>query len=254
MTRPLGSAHERISALRERVCWGRQRAGAPIKVRMAELRPLSGCAPFSGQYASRRSCYKHSVAEKRADTILELMQFIERATLNRALTDLTDDELHWEPHRGAWGVRPRSRCTTATPIGDGDWVMDFDEPLVIEAYSGGAPEPMATIAWLISHIASVPGMLATRDFLGGDLRGGRDAPFMYQAVIFHDAEHAVSTLRDGWLALETALRDAADEALERPSVEYYGPSSGMQLTLGALNEVSHHGTQMCMLRDLFAHR
>jgi len=194
------------------------------------------------------------VAEKRADTILELMRYIERATLNRALTDLTDDELHWEPHRGAWGVRPRSVCTTATPIGDGDWVMDFDEPLVIKAYSGGPPEPMATIAWLISHIGSVPGMLATRDFLGGDLQGGRDAPFMYQAVIFHDADHAVTTLRDGWRALESALRDATDEALERPSVEYYGPSNGMQLTVGALNEVSHHGTQMCMLRDLFAHR
>ena len=208
------------------------------------MRPLPDCVRCRRPITALR--YKTSVAEKRADTILELMQFIERATLNRALTGLTDDELHWEPHRGAWGVRPRSDCTTATPIGDGDWVMDFDEPLVIEAYRGGPPEPMATIAWLISHIGSVPGMLAAREFLGGDLRGGRGAPFMYQAVIFHDADHAVSTLRDGWRALETALRDATDEALERPSVEYYGPSNGMQLTVGALNEVSHHGTQICM--------
>lgn len=49
------------------------------------------------------------VAEKRADTILNLMLFIELFTLNRLWNGLTDEEMHWEPHAGAWGVSPASR-------------------------------------------------------------------------------------------------------------------------------------------------
>src|SRR5688572_11107730 len=64
------------------------------------------------------------VAEKRADTILNLMLFIELFTLNRLWNGLTDEEMHWEPHAGAWGVRRRSECTTPTPMGTGEWVID----------------------------------------------------------------------------------------------------------------------------------
>lgn len=216
------------------------------------MRPLPDCVRCRRRITPLR--YKTSVAEKRADTILELMQFIERATLNRALTGLTDDELHWEPHRGAWGVRPRSDCTTATPIGDGDWVMDFESRSSSSPIAAALPNPWRRSPGSSRTSGRYPGCWQREIFSAAIYGGGSGAPFMYQAVIFHDADHAVSTLRDGWRALETALRDATDEALERPSVEHYGPSNGMQLTVGALNEVSHRGTQMCMLRDLFAHR
>jgi hypothetical protein len=75
----------------------------------------------------------------------------------------------------------------------------------------------------------------------------------YQPVVFDTADAAVRTMRAGWRALDRALQSsgATDEALERPSVEYYGPSSGMQLTMSALHEISHHSTQVCVLRDLF---
>jgi hypothetical protein len=37
------------------------------------------------------------VAEKRAETLLEMMLFIELFTLNRAWKGLTDAELPWDP-------------------------------------------------------------------------------------------------------------------------------------------------------------
>jgi hypothetical protein len=191
------------------------------------------------------------VAGKRADTILNLMLFIELFTLNRAWDGLTDEELHWEPHPGAWGVRRRDECSTPTPLGPGESVMDFDADLATAAVGGGAVEPMTSIAWLFSHIGSTPGMLADRDFLGGSLGAGEVGRTLYQPAVFTTADHAVSTMREGWRALDRALQPATDEQLERPSLEYYGPSNGMQFTVQALNEISHHGTQICMLRDLY---
>jgi hypothetical protein len=66
------------------------------------------------------------VPEKRADTLLKMMQFIEWFTLQRAWDGLSDDESFWEPITGSWGVRGRGECQTATPFGDGGWVADFD--------------------------------------------------------------------------------------------------------------------------------
>jgi hypothetical protein len=191
------------------------------------------------------------VAEKRADTILHLMLFIELFTLHRVWDGLTDDEVHWEPHPGAWGVRPRAECATPTPLGTGELVMDFDADLATAAIGGGAVEPMTTIGWLLGHIGSAPGRLAERDFLGGAATAAEMAATLYQPVVFATAGDAVTTMRHGWRALDAALQTATDERLERPSLEYYGPSNGMQLTMSVLNEISHHGTQICMLRDLY---
>jgi len=73
-------------------------------------------------------------------------------------------------------------------------------------------------------------------------------------------------MRAGWRALDDALRSATDEALERPTRSYtYSdqpgppalgqgpgrPTCGARIVAATLNEVSHHGTQICMLRDLY---
>ena len=66
------------------------------------------------------------MAGKRAESLLELMYFIERFTLNRAWTGLTDDELFWEPAPGSWSIRPAAECRTATPFVISDWIADMD--------------------------------------------------------------------------------------------------------------------------------
>jgi hypothetical protein len=205
----------------------------------------------------------------RASTLLALMDHIERFTLHRVWTDLTDDELFWEPAAGAWGVRPRRECRTATPLGGGDWVADFDTDSVVAAAMGLDVEPMTTIGWLLWHVGSVPGRMAQLDILGGDrtLSSGWTSPYLTPHPIFTTATAATEALRSGWQALGAALRDTDDHRMEQLTATYtYAPepprhgllvvgapgpeAPGYVAVTGALHEISHHGAQMCVLRDL----
>jgi hypothetical protein len=74
--------------------------------------------------------------------------------------------------------------------------------------------------------------------------------------MFTSADEAVDTRRTGWRALDEALRAATDEQLERSTRFWgYGDSgpkgTGAQVVASILNEVSHHGAQIGMIRDLY---
>ena len=196
---------------------------------------------------------------KRADTLLNTMFFIELYTLNRAWDGLTDDELHWEPLAGSWGVHPVPEARSATPFVTGEWAADFDADLATAAVVGGAFEPLTTIGWLLWHVGSQPGRLAELDFLGGDhtADSGWTSPYIEAHPAFATADEAVGVMRDGWRSLERAVRAATDEQLEVPTRFWGyggepGPETfGAQVVSSTLNEVSHHATQICVLRDLY---
>jgi hypothetical protein len=199
------------------------------------------------------------VAEKRAQTLLEMMLFIELFTLNRAWKGLMDDELLWEPMPGCWSVRPVEESQTATPFVVGAWAADFDADLAAAADEGKAIEPLTSIAWLFWHVGSQPGRTAQLDFLGGahTADSGWTSPYIAAHPIFTTAEEAVGAMSAGWRALDAALRSASDEQLERP-VRFWGyggppgpMGTGAQVIASMLNEVSHHGTQIGVLRDLY---
>lgn len=204
------------------------------------------------------------MVRKRADLLLEVMDHIEHFTLGRAWTDLTDDEFFWEPAARTWSVRPREDCRTATPFGDGDWVVDFEFP-------EPTPIPLTSIAWLAWHIGSVPGRLAEIDFLGGEhtMASGWTSPYLTHHPVFTTAADATETLRQGWAALRSTIKITTDDALETLTSEYtyartpmrdglcaLGPPGperhATSFVAGTLNEVSHHGSQICVLRDLYA--
>lgn len=197
--------------------------------------------------------------EKRADTLLKTMSVIEHFTLQRAWHGLSDDELFWEPIAGSWGIRRRVQCQTPTPFGDGDWVVDFDADLVMAAIQGNAAEPLTTIGWLMWHIGSMPERLAQLDFLGGSKTTdtGWTSPYLTAHRVFTNAAEAVESMRAGWRVLERSLEAAIDDELERPTCGYsYSdepgpPTYGAAVIAATLNEVSHHGTQICVLRDLY---
>jgi DinB superfamily len=207
---------------------------------------------------------------KRAGTLLVLMESIQGFTLERAWNHLSDDEYFWEPAPGAWGIRRRQECRTPTPFGDGEWVADYDMDLAVAAVTGGEIEPMTTIGWLLWHIGSMPGRLAEVDFLGGNriMASGWTSPYLTHHPVFTAASNAAETLRAGWEALRAALEAADDERLEQPTPRYtYAPRPprgglavlgppgpevpGYSHVVSTLNEVSHHGTQVCVLRDLY---
>jgi hypothetical protein len=196
------------------------------------------------------------MASKRADVLTNWMMLIDRYTLNRALTDLTQDEFDWEPHPGAWGVRHRDECRTPDPHGDvgGEWVVDNDWAIVQAAFDGPELEPMTTIGWLLNHFGAAPGLAAELTILGGPTVPTPEAyQRMWAHTIIPTVDEAVARFRTGWHALDRALRTSNDKALER-IYEGHPWKRGDVALAAMLNEVSHHGTQICMLRDLYAHR
>jgi hypothetical protein len=203
---------------------------------------------------------------KRAGTLLELMSQIEHFTLGRAWGALSDDEFLWEPFTTTWSIRRKEECRTPDPFGAGEWVADFAIP-------EPTPVPMTTIAWLYWHIGSVPGRLCDLDFLGGTrtMASGWTSPYLAHHAMFTSAAEAVTALRDGWQKLREAIERADDDQLEVTTAEYTyaaepprgslcvvgqpGPARpATHFIAGALNEISHHGTQIGALRDVYAWR
>jgi hypothetical protein len=188
-----------------------------------------------------------------------MMLFIEMFTLNRAWSDLSQDEFFWEPVPDSWSVRRRDECRTPNPFGTGDWVADFDGVLAGAADWNKVFEPLTTIAWLFWHVGSMAGRAAELDFLGGtkSAESGWTSPYLVDHPVFSSSSEAVDVMRAGWRALDKAIRASTDEDLEKVTRFWgYGghrgpPAPGYQILALKLNEISHHGTQICMLRDLY---
>jgi hypothetical protein len=188
-----------------------------------------------------------------------MMLFIEMFTLDRAWSDLSDNEFFWEPVPGSWNVRRRDECRTPNPFGSGDWVADFDAEVAMAAVEGKGFDPLTTVAWLFWHVGSMAGRAADLDFLGGTevAEHGWTSPYIADHPVFRSSSEAVDAMRRGWRALDLAIRASTDEGLDQ-ATRFWGypgypgpPAQGYQIIASVLNEISHHGTQVCMLRDLY---
>ncbi len=190
---------------------------------------------------------------KFADMALTSMFLIERFTLQRVWGGLTDEEFFWEPFPGSWSIRRREDCQTPNPFGAGDWVADYDVAVTTTDWAV-LGEPMTTIAWLMWHCGSMPGRTAQLDYLGGTETSdsGWASPYRTEHPRFTSAAQAVEALQSGWRDLRSALQAATDEQLEQRAGFWGGrPILGYQNLAAMLNEVSHHGTQVCVLRDFY---
>jgi len=148
--------------------------------------------------------------------LLNMMLFIEMFTLNRAWSDLSEDEF-WEPLPGSWSVRRREECRTPNPFGPGEWVVDFDGGVAGAAVDDRADKPLTTIAWLFWHVGSMAGRGAELDFLGGtkSAESGWTAPYLGHHPVFGSSSEAAEAMRTGSRALDQAIRASTDEGLER---------------------------------------
>jgi hypothetical protein len=197
------------------------------------------------------------MSAKRASVLANWMGLIDMYTLTRALTGLTQEAFDWEPHPGAWGVRQRSECTTPDPYGatGSRWVLDNDWAIVQAAADrGDVVEPMTTIGWLLNHFGAAPGLFAELEIVGGSTEPTLDRyQQMWGVTIIPNVDEAVDRFMSGWSALRESLREATDERLET-TYEGHPWKRGDRAISALLNEVSHHGTQICVLRDLYARR
>lgn len=164
--------------------------------------------------------------------------------LRPRLAGLTHEEYVWEPTPGAWNLHRRGEGTTELQGGSGELTIDFAHP-------EPTPAPVTTIAWRLAHL--VVGVLGARvhshfggpvaDYLTFDYAGTADV-----ALAQLDAAYA------GWLA---GVHSWGDDGLAAPCGPAEGPwaeASRAVLVLHINREIIHHGAEIALLRDLFAHR
>jgi hypothetical protein len=164
--------------------------------------------------------------------------------LRPRLNGLTDEEYRWEPTPGAWNVLPRGEQRTATAGGSGDFVVEFDFP-------EPEPAPLTTIAWRLAHL--VVGVLGAR--VSSHFDG---PPVDYQGFAYAGtAAEALAQLDDAYAGWVAGVRTWDAAALAEPCGPAEGPwadHSRADLVLHINREVIHHGAEIALLRDLWAHR
>jgi hypothetical protein len=179
----------------------------------------------------------------RTEELVDQLDFHWRRQLRPRLDGLTDREYLWEPVPGAWNVRPRGTSTAPTQAGGGELTIDW-------AFPEPEPAPVTTIAWRIGHL--VVGVLGAR--VAGHFGG---PPADYQTWDYAGtAAGALDQLDTAYAAWTAGVRSLDDAALDRPC----GPAEGdwADATMGTLvlhinREVIHHGAEIALLRDLYAH-
>nr|WP_203865527.1 DinB family protein [Plantactinospora endophytica] len=165
-----------------------------------------------------------------------------RHQLRPRLDGLTDDEYHWEPADGGWGVRPRSEVEGG--YGSGEFVIEY-------AFPAPTPPPVTTIAWRLAHvIVGVLGQRSAAHFGGPPCRyDGFDYAGTADGAL-RQLDAAYATWRDGVRTLDPA-------GLARPCGPAEGPYAELPmaaLVLHVNRETIHHGAEISLLRDLYRTR
>ncbi|MEM7326946.1 MAG: DinB family protein, partial [Actinomycetota bacterium] len=142
------------------------------------------------------------------------------------LDGLTDQEYLWEPVPGMWSVR----ATDGPPKVDGAGVRELEDA------------PTTTIAWRLWHLSLDCFDDYTRRF-GGDHAAATD-------IWTLSAQEAIEGLQEAWIAYRREIggRDWWSELGED-----WGPWSShcvADMAMHAGNELTHHGAEIALLRDL----
>ena len=175
--------------------------------------------------------------------LVDQLTFHWDGVLRPRLDSLTDDQYRWEPVPGMWGIRRRAESVTGMAAGAGDAVIDYEFP-------EPSPPPLTTIAWRLGHLVIVFGQRAANHFGAGGVEYDTiDWPLTAAGMLELLDQH-----HDAWMAGVASL-DAA--GLARPC----GPSEGpyaeypfATLVLHINREVLHHGAEVALMLDLYAHR
>lgn len=164
--------------------------------------------------------------------------------LRPRLSGLTDDEYFWEPSPGAWNVRPRGTSTAPVAAGGGAFTIDF-------AFPEPVPAPVTTIAWRLGHIlVGVLGARTAAHFEG--------PPVDYESYDYPGtAAQALERLDAAYAAWTGGVRGLGQLRLEEacgPAEGHYAQEPLATLVLHINREMLHHGAEIALLRDLYAHR
>jgi hypothetical protein len=152
--------------------------------------------------------------------------------LDRRLAGLSDAECFWEPVPDSWTVRPDE----SAPSG---WNIDYDWP-------PPDPAPLTTIAWRLVH-------LANGNWIYWEHAFGPGKRMFPDLEVPGSAEAAIAYWRDSRAPI-TAWLDAAPSAdeLAAPRPSHLGePRSAAEVLAILIDEQTHHGAEIALLRDLY---
>jgi hypothetical protein len=164
--------------------------------------------------------------------------------LRPRLEGLTDEEYFWEPAPDSWNVRPRGTGTAPVQAGSGEMTIDF-------AFPEPDPAPVTTIAWRLGHV--IVGVLAVRNAA----HFGREATDYQSFAYAPTAAEALRQLDTEYAAWMAGVESLGEDGLQRPIGEAEGQwaeRSYAELVLHIHRELIHHLAEVCLLRDLHAHR
>ena len=157
------------------------------------------------------------------------------------LNGLTDEEYLWEPVPG-WSLRPRDEARSPMAAGAGGTVADFDDP-------EPSPAPFTTIAWRMGHLSiGVFGMRAANHFGAAD---SVDYPSTDWPL---EATGGLALLDHHYDAWIRGVRSLGSDGLGNRCGPHEGPfaeHSMAALVLHISREAIHHGSELCLLRDLY---
>jgi hypothetical protein len=141
-------------------------------------------------------------------------------------------------------MHPRGQGSTELQGGSGEMTIDF-------AYPEPVPAPLTTIAWRLAHV--IVGVLGARVH---SHFGGPEAD--YQTFDYaRTADDALAQLDSAYAAWIAGVRRWGAVELAEPCGPAEGPwaeHSRAELVAHINREVIHHGAEIALLRDLFAHR
>jgi hypothetical protein len=164
--------------------------------------------------------------------------------LRPRIDGLTDHEYFWQPVPGAWSLRSPGAGVAADALGAGDLLMDWE-------YPAPEPTPVPTIAWRLAHlIVGVFGQRTASHFGGPSIDHDR---FVYAAT----ASEALDQIDDAYAGWTAGVRSLGEAGLAQPCGPAEGPFAEYSMTALVLHinrEAIHHGAEVALLRDLYAHR
>lgn len=159
---------------------------------------------------------------------------VSRERLDRRCAGLTDDELLWEPAPGCWNLQ-------VDPGHPGGWSYpyDFDSP---------KPHPMTSIGWRLVHIAADNWIYMEHAFG----QGQRNFPDL---EVHGTAEGVLADWRASTEPVSRWLGSATDEDLGQIRPSHLGdPLSAGEVMRILIDEQTHHGAEIALLRDLYVRR
>jgi hypothetical protein len=153
--------------------------------------------------------------------------------LRNRLAGLTDEEFFWEPVSGAWNLY-------RDPDHPGAWSYPYEpDP---------DPAPVTTIAWRLVHIAADNWIYWEHAF-GPGVRNFPDL------VVPSTATAAIDNWLDSRAPVTTWLEQADDDGLAVPRASHLGGvRTAAEIIQILIDEQTHHGAEIALLRDLYRWR